>query len=347
MQNEEWDYLLKKFRRLGGTAENIELQEGKNGRGVFSINPDERSKIITPKNILIKRSDIQLLNNTISIKANSETANAEQEFIEHYYNELSWGNGGRSESQSFLSQIASMPISIKNDLAKYRFIDSRILEYQNNMDTLLERFIDERAFQFRGESVLAPMLELVNHSNYAPPFRATKAGLETPPINPTNSELLHKYSGKNSPMSLWRSYGFASKSIATYSIPFEVSINQLSFTLRCFGQQEAGTERTNIGNSDSRILSIDSFPAGCQSHTLPLSYLISVISPMGANMGANFDIAKNLMIFIQNINIQAREKLLDTIQTQEKFQAPELCIALRHEIEMIQTSLVATELSQP
>ena len=343
MQNEEWDYLLKKFRSLGGTADNIQLKEGKNGRGVFSINPGDRSKIMTPKNILIKRSDIQLCDNNISIKTNSKTAKAEKEFIEHYYNELSWGNGGGRDSQAFLSQITSMPISIKSDLARYRFIDKKILDYQDNTETLLERFIDERAFQFKGESVLVPMLELVNHSNYAPPFRATKAGLETPPLPPTHSELLHKYSGKNSPMSLWRTYGFSSKGIAAYSIPFEIRINQLSIIFRCFGQQEAGNERSNTGTIDSKILSIDSFPAGCQSHKLPFAKLVSIISPMGAKP----DLAKNLIAFIQNINIQAREKLLDAIQAQAKYQAPELCAALRHEIEMIQASLEATELSEP
>ena len=144
-------------------------------------------------------------------------------------------------------------------------------------------------------------------------------------------------------MSLWRTYGFSSKGIAAYSIPFEIKINQLSITFRCFGQQEARIESRNIDTIDSKILSIDSFPVGCQSHKLPFANLVSIISPMGARL----DIAKNLLAFIQNINIQAREKLLEAIQAQANYQAPELCAALRYEIEMIQACLETTELSEP
>lgn len=342
MHNSEWKHIIEKFRRLGGTAENVELRTGKLGRGIYSINPGEKSILATPKNLLIKRSDVRRDSNNIFIKANSSTDKAAKEFAEYYYNELSWGNGGSADSQSFLSQITSMPTSIKNDLAKYRFIDKGILNYRDNLDTRLERFIDERAFLFRGESVLVPMIELVNHSNYAPPFRVTKEGLETPPTNSDCMELLHKYSGKNSPMSLWRSYGFSSRGIVSFSIPFEIKINQLSITLRCFGQQESGAEENNSINTSSKVLSIDSLPVGCQSPSLPLSKLISIISPMGAKP----DLAKSLMIFIQKTNMQIRRKILDALQAQEKDQASELSKALKYEIESIQASLEATKSSQ-
>ena len=341
MPNEEWEYIVRSFRQLGGIAENIELREGQFGRGVFTKNPEQKPTIMTPKNVLIKRKNVELDKGKIAIKHDLNTSNTAKEFAEYYYNQLSWGNGGNADSQSFLKQITSLSTPVKNALAKHRFIDKRLLNYKDNMETLLERFIDERAFQFKGESVLVPMLELVNHSNYHPPFRVTQNGLITPPGNPECSELLHKYSGKNSPMSLWRSYGFTSKSIVAYSIPFEITINQASISFRCFGQQEAATDETNFRQVNPQLVSIDSFPVGCQSPTLPLVHLISTLS----HSRINLDTAKSLMRFIQTLNINIREQILNDLQTQKELKVIELSKALNYEIELIQASLEATEIS--
>ena len=53
--NESWDLLLSKFRRLGGVADNVCQKEGKFGRGIFSINPNLKSRIFTPSNLFIKK----------------------------------------------------------------------------------------------------------------------------------------------------------------------------------------------------------------------------------------------------------------------------------------------------
>ena len=341
MPNNDWEYIVRSFRELGGTAENVELSQGQFGRGVFTKNPEQKATIMTPKNVLIKRDNIELEKSRITIKSDPNTSNAAKEFAEYYYNQLSWGNGGNADSQSFLKQITSLSTPVKNALAKHRFIDKRLLNYKDDIETLLERFIDERAFQFKGESVLVPMLELVNHSNYAPPFRVTRNGLKTPPGNAEYPEILHKYSGKNSPMSLWRSYGFTSKSIVAYSIPFEITINQASMLFRCFGQHEAATDETDFRQTNPQLVSIDSLPVGCQSPTLPLANLISIFPPSRINL----DTAKSLMRFIQTLNVNTREQILNDLQTQKEMQAIELSKALKYEIDSIQASLKATEAS--
>ena len=341
MPNEEWEYIIRSFRQLGGIAENVELREGQFGRGVFTSNSERKSTIMTPKNVLIKRKNAELNEGKITIKPDPSTSKEAREFAEYYYNQLSWGKGGNSDSQSFLKQITSLSTPIKNALARHRFIDKRLLNYKDNMETLLERFIDERAFQFKGESVLVPMLELVNHSNYSPPFRVTQNGLETPPGNTKSPELLHKYSGKNSPMSLWRSYGFTAVSIVAYSIPFEIKINQSSILFRCFGQQEAAKDETNLRQANAHLVSIDSFPVGCQSPNLPLTHLISTLS----HARINLDTAKSLMRFIQTLNINTREQILNDLQTQKELKEIELSKALKYEIELIKASLMATEAS--
>ena len=339
MNKTEWELIVKNFRQLGGIADNVELRKGQFGRGVFKSNPERRSLIMTPENVLIERNNVVLNEGNIVIKFDPAMTREAKEFAEYYYNLFSWGNGGNRDSQSFLKQITSLPTSVKNALERHRFIDKRILNYRDNTETLLERFIDERAFQFKGKSVLVPMLELVNHSNYSPPFRVTKNGLETPPGEAECQEILHKYSGKNSAMSLWRSYGFTAKSIVSFSVPFEITINEASILFRCFGQQEATTNENNFYQINPQLVSIDSFPVGCQSPTLPLAQLISILS----TSRINFNTIKSLMIFIQTLNINTREQILNDLQSQKGIQASELGKALKHEIQLISSSLEATK----
>ena len=58
--DDKWDFLLSEFRRLGGIAENVCQKEGEFGRGIFSINPNLRSKIYTPSELMINKDDITL-----------------------------------------------------------------------------------------------------------------------------------------------------------------------------------------------------------------------------------------------------------------------------------------------
>ena len=49
------DYLLSKFGNLGGVADNIYQKERKNGRGIFPISSEHKSKIFTPYDQIIKK----------------------------------------------------------------------------------------------------------------------------------------------------------------------------------------------------------------------------------------------------------------------------------------------------
>ena len=340
MPSKEWENLVNAFKKLGGIAENIDIHEGELGRGIFPQDKTHRSLIATPKNILVKSNSLQIKGENLKILGDSGMAQKEREFAEQYYNELSWGNEGNKDTKIFLGHFTSLPEPIKNKLEKNRFIDSKMLNYKRSDETLLERFIDERAFKFKGESVLVPMLELVNHSNFAPPFRVTRTGLETPPAEANGSEILHKYSGKNSAMSLWRSYGFSAKSIVSYGIPFEITINEYSTTVRCYGQQEPESNEIKPKNSESGLISINSLPVGCEISTLPLSALSSILS----TTEIDGETIRNLMIFIQKLNIETRSELLKDLLEYEQNSISELSKALKHEIQLIQTSLIATEL---
>ena len=56
--NNNWDFLLSEFRRLGGIADNVCQREGKYGRGILPVNPSLPARIFTPSKLLVKKDDI-------------------------------------------------------------------------------------------------------------------------------------------------------------------------------------------------------------------------------------------------------------------------------------------------
>ena len=97
--------ILDRFIELGGTAENICLRKGELGRGIFPLDSLRRSKIFTPKNLLIDRSDVCISRDEIHVKGSSRFSSKEKNFIELYYN-YAWNGGGSSCSAEFLKYVS-------------------------------------------------------------------------------------------------------------------------------------------------------------------------------------------------------------------------------------------------
>ena len=76
------------------------------------------------------------------------------------------------------------------------------------------------------------------HSSFAAPLRITPYGIETPPIEASSAqEILQKYGKMQSPIGIWKQYGFACDCIVAYSIPFNihVDVSNQAFTIKCSG----------------------------------------------------------------------------------------------------------------
>ena len=99
--DDEWDFLLFKFRSLGGIAENICQKEGKLGRGIFSIDQHFKSRIWTPSKLMINKDDIYLEDNKIRIKKEKQYSYEIRDFFNYYQDKFSWGEGGNKIVRSF------------------------------------------------------------------------------------------------------------------------------------------------------------------------------------------------------------------------------------------------------
>ena len=98
---ENWDFLLSEFRRLGGIADNVCQKEGEYGRGIFSVNPSQRARIFTPSKLLIKKDDIYLEDNKLRIKKDKEYNQEIRDFFNFYQDNFSWGSSGKETTELF------------------------------------------------------------------------------------------------------------------------------------------------------------------------------------------------------------------------------------------------------
>ena len=332
----EFQYILERFNALGGIAENICVRRGELGRGIFSVDSSCSAKIATPKNLLISSSRIGIFNDEVYIKDASEFSTKEKDFIELNYNQA-WNGGGNVCSAEFLRFILSIPRPVKDQLLSFGFIDKTYLDFSFNESHVLKRFVDERAVNFKGNSVLAPVWDLVNHSSFAPSIRITSYGVETPPIEPSSDEILHKYSANNSSLLMWKKYGFACDCVFAYSIPFNIDIGDQALAIRCAGQLGLGPQEKTSFSIHGDILAIKSLPVGCLSISLPKENFKSIIS----SIGLPADVANRLFPKIREVNIKARRNLADSLQEAGTGAKAQLYKALMYEIELIENSLIA------
>lgn len=334
MADKDWKDLCRRFEELGGIAQNICQRKGEFGRGIFPINPLLRAKIMTPKNLLIKSDNVGIREGEIVIKDGSSFSADEKKFLEMYYNDYSWGDNGRSDSATFLKFIATLPDSLKRSLLDYGFLSKDLLKAGNDQKYLLKRFIDERTVGFAGDRFLAPVWEFVNHSSFSPPLRVTPFGVETPPLDFGSGEVLHKYSDTNSPMSMWKNYGFACRCVVAYSIPFAINLKNGSSHLKCSGRQGL---KSNVNNSFTLLndsILIETLPIGCLSQKLPISNFTSML----CSAGLSLELAQHLFLKVRAMNIKARYDLLYRLQGPGLSTQAELSKALTYEIELIQSA---------
>lgn len=337
MSEEEWFNLLERFRAMGGIAKNVCQKNGALGRGIFPIEPSKDVKIMTPKNLLIDRDNIEHRDGEIRVKDPSYVTPEEKKFLEYYYNNYSWGNGGDNDSKDFLTFLSKIDEPLRNQLISLGFIDKQMITAPEDKKNVLSRFIDERAVGFEGRKVLAPILEFVNHCSFSPTLRITPNGVETPPIKQGSNEILFKYSSKNSPISMWKKYGFACKCIVAYSVPFTIKINEQSNCIRCEGLQGLTPSDKNNFSVLNDLISIKSLPIGCLSKHLPLANLKSTL--LSAGLAEN--ISAEIYLKACEINLKARQDILRNKDITGTSAELGLYKAMEYEIDLIKNSMNA------
>ena len=326
--DDNWNFLLSEFRRLGGIADNVCQKEGEYGRGIFSVNPSLKARIFTPSKLLVKKDDIYLEDNKLRIKKDKEYNQEIRNFFNFYQDNFSWGSGGKETTELFEKGLSLFNSNLKELIKKYALVD---LEKRHNekWDNIIKnQFLNARAFKFRNSSFVVPLVELVNHKVRSLPYITNNDGISTPNYPASNSEIRHSYNNL-SPLNRFFSYGFFSEESIVFSIPFLIQIKDLGIQISCKGKS-LKDDSMKIERSANKII-LEGLPIADVNHPrLPYDYFDEIIRKIG-----NSNMPKDLLLKIFELNISIRKKILDESQLIENDISNTLTKVLHYEINLI------------
>jgi hypothetical protein len=158
-----WNEMLAELRALGGTAENVCLEQGQLGRGLF---PRDRTKPIqlhVPKNLLVPGEAMSIQDGALRVKADLNLGSRERAFLNHYQDVLGWGGDGRAEVERMFGLAAGLPAGLRHDL----LIEHRCGSWfeEPNDDLIQAMYLGARCISFEGRTTVMPFIELANHGH--------------------------------------------------------------------------------------------------------------------------------------------------------------------------------------
>jgi len=210
-----WDELAASFRDLGGELHNVTMRQSNGSRGLFAIDPSRPVRIHIPDEILVRIEDIQSDMDALTIKPGASYSDQARDFFERYHGFTSWAGGGRESAEKFLKGLYRLPPPIKQVLTE-EFAVAK-LDILPGEPEILTQFIDSRAIRKKGQRVLMPVLELVNHAPWGLSYGTEMAGITLEGM--TKSEVFARYS-INDTWKKFLTYGFVSPERFAFSQTF-------------------------------------------------------------------------------------------------------------------------------
>jgi hypothetical protein len=205
-----WDFMLLAFNSLGGQVENIVRKPGATGRGIVAADPKKTVRMLAPPNLIFPVSDVEFVDGRLKIKSAAAIGAAERTFFENYYDSFSWNPDGRDEALAFLAKLEELPPDIRTLLST----DFGMRSLFEGGDARGESwFLANRMFEWRGQNVLVPVLEMVDHDPLADPYGEDKGvfiGGEFP-------EDVRVLRSKLSPLGAFIRFGAASPECVAFS----------------------------------------------------------------------------------------------------------------------------------
>ncbi len=210
--------MLDEFRALGGVAENIILKEGRFGRGLFPCDPSKPVKLYVPESLLVETKYIGFDGNDFRWHEDASVGARERAFLDSYQRDFSWGVY-RGQTEALLRMLAEAPTELRAHLASPLGVN-RWLSGPTEA-AIRQCYFGARAIRYKGNSVLMPVIELVNHGPDGAVFDR-KDGITL--SGSFDGEILARY-GLTDAFDIFRYWGFASK-----GQPFALSIGMGIYT---------------------------------------------------------------------------------------------------------------------
>ena len=232
----EWHEFLDEFRSFGGRAENVMQRKGKFGMGIFPIDPSKPVDLFVPRNLLVSTDNVELKDGQVVIKDDQNFPQGYPEWFLKYQKVYSWGAEGKETILAFEKDLKALPENILNLLQSYGLYNTELRFPEEDPDNeILKRFIQTRCINFKNDTVIMPIIDLVNHAPTSNPYNIKDEGISID--GSYDGEVLVRYNVMD-PIRRLFSYGFNAQEIT-------------GFSLRCRFQHKERTVIVQGGQSNS------------------------------------------------------------------------------------------------
>jgi hypothetical protein len=234
MSENTWNEMLDEFRALGGVANNVRLDYGPFGRGLFPIDPKKPVTIRIPDNLLVQLEHVVFENHAFRVSPASALDARARAFIERYEQDFSWGTT-RIETERFLAMMNELPEALREMLTTQLDLGNFFQAPSPRLTATM--FIAARAITASGgRRVIMPIIELANHG---PGVRYdTQWGVSL--HGQFDGEVLVRYTVPADPYDLFAHWMFAPAEPMAFSIKMNLSAGGKEIRIdREFNEEEA------------------------------------------------------------------------------------------------------------
>ena len=228
------DKVISSFIDLGGTFDNVRIENGQFGLGLFIADPKKKFRVHVPEDLLLetKFANLNFLKK-ISINKQSGWSRSKRLFFSNYQKCCGWN--ARSFEKVFKHQTAlqGLPQEVARQLDGFGVESNskKRLTYKY----LFHKHMSSRTIFYKGNSVIMPVIELFNHSDVGRPF-IFNGGIEIQ--GKGSGEIFSRYHSAMDGFDFFNLYGFSNNPILGYSCTTNIKVHKENISIIRSSQSE-------------------------------------------------------------------------------------------------------------
>ena len=217
-----WRDMIAEFANFGGLATNVKCQSCQHGLGLFSVNPSKPVCISVPPALLVDASRLTIQNGYPELLPDATVNEDYRQWFNNYQKYFGWTTETYRTINAFELGLTQLPKPSLCILKKMGLLNLEHRHAGDWTDVIFKQYLRTRCLQYRGQRVLMPIADLINHSPYAEPYN-TSWGVRVQGL--FANEVLVRYN-ETDPLQRFFYYGFVSAEPMAHSYPSVIAMNR-------------------------------------------------------------------------------------------------------------------------
>ncbi len=278
---ENWEKTVKRFCNLGGVLENVMLNEGSFGRGIFPKNNKLPIKMSVPYHLLCSIDWLQIdEQSNLALSSDCDWSDEIKSFYLDYQRDYGIGGSLMSELMLQQTELFGLPESVKAMLINYG-VDKAIFQ-KATAQTCLDVYKRSRRISVNDKQVLMPLIELVNHDENSKKSFNTVSSVSI--SGRFKDEVLINYDILGDAIGMFEGYGFSVVKPYTFSGTLGINLGAKSINIARFFTLYNKSENTVMPrlNVEGNVINLSFLVLGSiNDRNSPKKVFIKLMSSVG------------------------------------------------------------------